>query len=66
MFSLTGDKHLNGTAFCEAQSFKVVNSKDCFKYDPTVFDGAERPLAAILVQLAMLLVLSAVLINQIS
>ncbi|KAL4220923.1 hypothetical protein ACF0H5_019189 [Mactra antiquata] len=35
-----GDMYGNGTAICEAQNFKVVNSKYCFKYDPTVFDAA--------------------------
>ncbi|XP_045162508.2 uncharacterized protein LOC123527233 [Mercenaria mercenaria] len=35
-----GEAYRNGTAFCETQNFKVVNSKYCFKYDPTVFDVA--------------------------
>ncbi|XP_060555180.1 uncharacterized protein LOC132716051 [Ruditapes philippinarum] len=35
-----GESYKNGTSFCETQNFKVVNSKYCFKYDPTVFDAA--------------------------
>ncbi|XP_067658660.1 uncharacterized protein [Haliotis asinina] len=37
-----GYKYQNGTAFCEAQNFQVVEGTNCFEYDPTVFDMATR------------------------
>ncbi|KAK3576710.1 hypothetical protein CHS0354_005544 [Potamilus streckersoni] len=37
-----GDIYKNGTAFCQAQTFEVVSSINCFKYDPTVFGSAHH------------------------
>lgn len=36
-----GDVYQNGTSFCEAQNFHVIDGKqNCFKFDPGVFDKA--------------------------
>uniref|UniRef100_A0A2C9LYG6 Folate receptor-like domain-containing protein n=1 Tax=Biomphalaria glabrata TaxID=6526 RepID=A0A2C9LYG6_BIOGL len=40
--SLIGEAYGNGTAFCAAQNFEVVDSADCFKFDPKVFGSSNR------------------------
>ncbi|XP_041378503.1 uncharacterized protein LOC121390689 [Gigantopelta aegis] len=35
------DYYPNGTAFCEAQNYKVVDGSNCFKFDPNVFSFSE-------------------------
>lgn len=41
VFPLPGDVYQNGTSFCEAQNFHVIDGKqNCFKFDPGVFDLA--------------------------
>ncbi|XP_048736667.1 uncharacterized protein LOC125651876 [Ostrea edulis] len=38
-----GDVYQNGSSFCEGQSFHVIDGKqNCFKFDPTVFDNANK------------------------
>ncbi|XP_062598040.1 uncharacterized protein LOC134259478 [Saccostrea cucullata] len=38
-----GALYQNGTSFCEAQSFQVIDGKqNCFKFDPNVFDKANK------------------------
>ncbi|KAL5013722.1 hypothetical protein ScPMuIL_007992 [Solemya velum] len=36
-----GETYQNGSSFCEAQNFEVVEGTSCFKFDPTVFGGTE-------------------------
>ncbi|XP_060084774.1 uncharacterized protein LOC132564029 [Ylistrum balloti] len=36
-----GTNYRNGTDFCEAQNFHVVEGDNCFDYDPTVFGRAQ-------------------------
>ena len=37
----TGVKFKSGQEFCEAQQFEVIEGENqCFKFDPTVFDGS--------------------------
>ncbi|KAJ8320624.1 hypothetical protein KUTeg_002211, partial [Tegillarca granosa] len=36
-----GEIYRNGSAFCEAQNFDIIEGKSkCFNFDPTVFDHA--------------------------
>lgn len=35
--NVSGREYKNGTSFCEAQNFEVVDGGNCFKYDPKVF-----------------------------
>ncbi|GFN74273.1 voltage-dependent calcium channel subunit alpha-2/delta-3-like [Plakobranchus ocellatus] len=37
---LIGEAYANGTSFCEAQNFAVVENAECFKFNPNVFGGA--------------------------
>ncbi|XP_076451341.1 uncharacterized protein LOC143287283 [Babylonia areolata] len=37
-----GREYANGTAFCEAQNFEVVEGASCFEYDPDVFDAGVK------------------------
>lgn len=55
-----GEKYNNGTSFCEAQNFRVVNSKFCFRYDATVFARASD-VQAIYSDIAFILIFSKVL-----
>ncbi|XP_012939510.1 uncharacterized protein LOC106012129 [Aplysia californica] len=41
--TLIGEEYSNGTAFCEAQNFDVVDSADCFEFDPNVFGSSVTP-----------------------
>ncbi|XP_025082769.1 uncharacterized protein LOC112557241 [Pomacea canaliculata] len=34
---IIGKEYSNGSAFCEAQNFEVVEGASCFEYDPDVF-----------------------------
>ncbi|KAK7093770.1 uncharacterized protein [Littorina saxatilis] len=35
-----GEEYDNGTMFCEAQNFEVIDGASCFEYDPDVFGTA--------------------------
>ncbi|GFS17901.1 voltage-dependent calcium channel subunit alpha-2/delta-3-like [Elysia marginata] len=39
---LIGEAYANGTSFCEAQNFEVVENSDCFKFNPNVFGSSMK------------------------
>ncbi|RUS73955.1 hypothetical protein EGW08_018293 [Elysia chlorotica] len=48
---LIGEAYANGTSFCEAQNFEVVENADCFKFDPNVFGSSVKmvPLSILII-----------------
>ncbi|XP_050413286.1 uncharacterized protein LOC126827793 [Patella vulgata] len=56
-----GSEYENGTSFCEAQDFSVVEG-NCFKYDPKVFDGAVQHISFYLPYISSLIMILTVLI----
>lgn len=53
-FFLPGDVYQNGTSFCEAQNFHVIDGKqNCFKFDPGVFDLANTISGSVLLFLVL-------------